>query len=521
MNNHRIWHVIAFILLFSLIGVAGASAAQDEPRLAYYATHAEPILDWDPSVEFGNGIIVLSNVYETLLRYLPEQDRLAPLLATEYARSDDGLTWTFKIRRGVKFHDGTELNAEAVKFSIERTIRLGKGAAYIWLPVKAIKTPDEYTVVFELNFPSPLDHIVSSGYGAFIVSPKSVKDKPDDWLSRGHAVGTGPYKLRSFKMGDEVILSANKDYWGGWGKNRFDLLVFKKIAEPSSRRQMVEKGEADFVSELPVEDVDALKKNPKVQVRTSPSFQNLLLMLNTAKKPLSDKLVRQALSYAFPYDKVVKYAAGGYARQSRGVVPFGHWGHDESLFRYSTDLDKARELLSRAGYPKGGLKLLLTYTTGDEAQKKMAELFKSELAKIKVDLEVRGMPFASQWEMAKNTDPEKRQDLFAFYWWPDYASPYSWLFNLYHTQENISFNTAYWSSPDFDKLIDRANELTGTNKEEAVKLFVEAQKQLVEEAVTIYVYDKQSVEIMSDSFAGHVNNPIYNYVIFFHDAYRK
>ena len=112
MNKSITWRFLTLLLVFLVFGVTGASAAKGEPQLAYYATHAEPILDWDPSVEFGNGIIVLSNVYETLLRYLPDQDRLMPLLATEYTKSEDGLIWTFKIRR-----ESTEIGKISKKWS--------------------------------------------------------------------------------------------------------------------------------------------------------------------------------------------------------------------------------------------------------------------------------------------------------------------------------------------------------------------------------------------------------------------
>ena len=177
--------------------------------------------------------------------------------------------------------------------------------------------------------------------------------------------------------------------------------------------------------ELPYEDIEALKGNPSVNVMEVPSFQNLIVFFNTEKAPLDNKLVRQALSDAFPYGDVVEYAMGGYAVQGKGPIPVGHWGHGDDLFQYQHDLDKARELLARAGYPDGGLELLLTYMAGDEAEKKAAELFKAELAKIGINLEIRSMPWESQWELSRNPDPQKRQDLLIMYWWPDYASPYT------------------------------------------------------------------------------------------------
>lgn len=518
--------ILTMLVALTASGCGGSKTDQsdaggEQPQIAFYAFNSEPILDWDPSVEYSNGIVVLNNVYETLLRYDPINNKIIPVLATEYFKSDDGLTWTFKIREGVKFHDGTDLNAEAVKASIGRTIALGQGAAFIWDPVEEILVKDDYTVEFILRYPAPLDLIASSGYAAFIMSPKAIDANPDDWFSQGNEAGSGPYMLQSYKMGEEVVLTRFEEYWQGWSGKHFDKAVIKKIPETASRRQLVEKGEADITMELPYEDIEALKGNPGVNILEEPSFQNLLMFFNTEKAPLDNKLVRQALSYAFPYDDVVEYAMGGYATQGKGPIPAGHWGHGEDLFQYEHDIEKAKELLAQAGYPEGGLKLLFTYMAGDEAEKKSAELYKAELAKLNIDLEIRGMPWESQWELAKNPDAEKRQDIFTMYWWPDFASPYSWFYSLYHSEEEILFNMAYWKSAEFDRLIDEGNEKSGIDRQEAENLYIQAQEILIDEAPSVFVYDKRYVWVTNSSFKGFESNPIYPNVVFFYDTYRE
>lgn len=523
-KQRKLYLAITLVLMiaFVLTGCGSQSSSNGGgQQVAFYAFNSEPVLDWDPSVEFSNGIVVMNNIYETLLRYDPLKNKVEPLLATEYSKSPDSLTWTFKIRKGVKFHDGTELNAEAVKFSIDRTINLKKGAYYIWDSVKEIKVLDDYTVQFALKYPAPLDLIASSGYAAFIMSPKAVQSHPDNWLSQGNEAGTGPYKLQSFKTGDEVVLTAFKDYWKGWHGKHFDKVLIKKIPETASRRQMVEKGEADITFELPYEDINSLKNNPNINVLEGPAFENLYFFFNTEKAPFNNKLVRQALSYAFPYRDVVKYAMGSYATQARGAIPYGLWGHGSNLPQYTTDLNKARELLKQAGYPNGGFKILLTYMSGDEAEKKAAELFKAQLAKLNIDLEVRGMPWDSQWELSKSQDPNKRQDMMAMYWWPDYASPYSWLYNLYHSEQEIMYNVSYWKNPQFDQLIDQANITSGVDRKKAEQMYIDAQKILIDEAPSIFAYDKKKVFVTSKSFKGFVNNPIYPNVVFFYDTYRE
>ncbi|MGB9813610.1 MAG: ABC transporter substrate-binding protein [Thermovenabulum sp.] len=496
----------------------GANAPK---QIVFFAWTSTPFTDLDPSVEFSNGIVPLNNIYETLLRYDPFERKFIPVLATDYTKSEDGLTWVFHIRKGVKFHDGTDLNAEAVKFSIERTIKMGKGASYIWEPVKEINVKDDYTVEFKLKYPAPLDLIVASPYAAFIMSPTAVKSHPEGWFTQGNEAGTGPYKLESFILGQEIVLTKFDDYWGGWNGKHFDKVVIKKIPETATRRQMLEKGELDITKDLPYEDLEALKNNPNIVIETGPSFENLLMLFNTDKKPLDNKLVRQALSYAFPYEDVVKYAAGGYARQAKGAVPYGLWGHGENLFQYKYDIEKAKELLKQAGYPNGGFKLLLTYTAGDEAEKKTAELYKAELSKLNIDLEIRGMPWESQWEMARDKDPNKRQDIFMFYWWPDIASPYSFLYNMFHKQDEILFNLAYWENEEFDRLIDEGARQSGIDIKKAEETFIKAQEILIEEAPAVFIYDKQYVRIYNKSIKGYKDNPAYPNVIFFYEIYRE
>ncbi len=480
--KNKICFLAVFMMILSLFTGCGGSSSDsggssDGNDVAYYAYNSEPILNWDPSVEFSNGVIVLNNVYETLLRFNPTTKKYDYVLATSYKKSSDGLVWTFKLRKGVKFHDGTTMTADAVKYSIERTQKKEVGASYIWAPVKEIKAIDDYTVQFTLNYAAPLDMIASCPYAAFIISPK-VKDKPDNWLEQGNEDGTGPYKLSSNKMGDEVVLSKFNDYWKGWNGKHFSKAVIKKTSETSSRRQMV-------------------------------------------KAPLDNEKVREALTYAFPYENAVKYAAGGLAKQSTGVIPVGMWGHGDSLTKYSLNLDKAKSLLKEAGINEGQLKLSLTYMSGDESEKKTAELYKSELSKIGVNLEVRAMPWESQWQQAKGTDIQSRQDILMMYWWPDISSPYSWAYNLFHSEKNPLYNLAYYSNSQYDQLVDDGYKMSSTNIEEAENKFIDAQKILLKDNPAVFIYDKEDAWITNSSLGGFKANSAYPLVVFFYDCYRK
>lgn len=508
----------AVMIAATLFGCKGNQAAPAE-KIAYYALNSEPILDWDPSVEFSNGITVLHNIYETLLRYDPATDTFIKVLATDYSHSEDGLTWTFKLREGVKFHDGTVMDAEAVKFSFERTINMKQGAYYIWDSVQSIETPDANTIVFKLKYPAPMDIVVSAGYAAFIMSPSTVKKNDEGWLSQGNECGTGPYVLQSFKMGDEVVLKAFDGYWGGWEGNHIKTVYMKKVPEFASRRQMVEKGDATIISHISPEDNKALAQNKDLVVNPVDGFQNLIMFFNTAKAPLDNAKLRQALSYAFPYADAVEHAVGGEAQQSRGIIPHGLWGHGDDVTQYSFDLDKAKTLLAEAGYPDGGLEFVMTYMSGEEGEKRALELYQSELAKLNIKLDIRAMPWDSQWEMAKNPDPSKVQDMLTMYWWPDLASPYSWLLNLFHSEDQPLYNLSYYKNAEYDKMIDDANVLSGTDRAASEQMFIDSQKILMDNAVAIPIFDMKNTLVHRADFKGFVDNPAYPNVVFFYDTY--
>lgn len=520
MKKYYLLIVVTF-LLFSFFAFAVIGNSQTD-EFVFYACGDSPVGDWDPSVEFSTGEVSLNNVYETLLRYDPLEDKIIKVLATDYTTSSDGLTWTFTLRKGVKFHDGTNFNADAVKFSVERTIKINKGASFIWEPVDKVNVIDDYTVEFKLKYPAPLDLICSSSLAAHIMSPTAVKSHPDSWLTEGHEAGSGPYKLEKWdRERGEVILTWFEDYWGGWEGNHFKKAILKEIPEVVTRRFLITKGEVDIVLELPYEDVTSLQDNENVNVLIGPSFKNLILLLNTEREPLNNKLFRQALSYAFPYEDVISYCLEGYGRQSRGPIPYGLWGHGEELFQYKYDLNKAKELLEKAGYAKGDLKLLITYASGDEALRKTAELFKAKLAELNIDLEIKGMPWGSQWALSRDNNPDKRQDIYMLYWWPDVCDPHSYLISMFSSEEEPLYNLCYYKNQEFDSLVDKGFKESAIDRNKATKTYIDAQNILIEDAPGIFAYDCKNIYYVNKTFKGFKDNLAYTKVVFFYDTYRE
>lgn len=486
----------------------GGSAVDGEEAVLYHTYISTPYVTLDPSTEQSNGIMVLQNVYETLTRYNDLTGEIDPMLATDWTVSEDGLVWVFNIMEGVTFHDGSTMTAKNVESSINRTIDLAKGAAYIWDAVEKVEATGEYEVTFTLSYAAPLDLITSAGYAAYIMSD-SVIDKDTEWFNEGNDGGTGPYKITK-ATGDSVVLQAYEDYRGGWSDNQYKNIIVKESQESSVRRQLIETGEAQIASDFSSTDLLALKgMTDKVNIYEAGTFTNVLLCLNTESEPMSNVDFRRAIAHAFPYEDTIENVLDGNAFSSYGMIPRGLWGHDESLYQYDTDLDKARDYLDKSGIDYENLSLLLTYPTGFDEYARWGQLLQVNLNQLGIDLELRSMEWDAQWAQAQNKDPNSRQDIFVFQWWPDYPSPAGWFDALVLSEEGITFNLAYINDPEIDEMCQEANRLSVNNRGEATEIYVELQRKLIDESQYIFPYDNMRTYALSPKLKGVYENPAY------------
>jgi len=472
----------------------------------------------DPSTEFSNSIIVLNNVYETLTRYV--DGKLEPLLATEWSANEDGTMWTFKLRKNVKFHDGAELTSEAVKFSIERTIRLAGGPAYIWDSVQEIETPDPYTVVFKLKYPANIPLIASAGYGAFIFSPKVAQIGDDEavakWFNAGNDAGTGPYTISKYDPKAQVVLRKFDGYWRGWTERKFDIAVIQIVLDPSLRMQMVTSGKIHITRELIYDDLKKLESNPNVYINQKPSFQVLYLFFNTKKFPFNNPDFRAAVAYAISYKEIIDHVLLGYGLQPSGIIPKGMFGYADHLPLLSQDLEKAKQLLAKSNVDSKNVKLVLTYLQSNESEKKASELIRASLKKLGIEVELRPMNWGQQWAWARS-DPSKAQDMFIMYWWPTVMTPYDFLFSMFHTEQEVLFNLSYYYNEEVDKLMDEAVQLEGTNPKRAEQLYKMVETILRRDLPAVPLYQINDIYVVHRSIKGFTSNPAYPNVVFFYE----
>ncbi len=509
----------ALALLLAACGGAAPRAShqlQAASQTFTYDTYSQVMVDgWDPATEYSNGIIAMSNTYETLTRYDPVTHRLAPLLATSWTSSHGGLTWTFQLRHGVFFHTGRLMTARAARAAILRTARLNGGAAYIWGAVKTIDTPGPYTLVFHLKYPAPLDIETSADYSAYIYDTKAAgSGNLTKWLNAPHDAGTGPYTIATWNKGQEfeVTQKAYPKYWGGWSGAHFKRVVFRVVPQDTTAVQLLRAGQVSFVEQMSPSLWSSLRGTAGITLTSAPSWQNLLGQLNSKTLSLPE---RQAISYSINYQGIIA-ALRGAAVASSGIVPAGLLGHFSNLPNYGYDPAKATKLLNQLGYGPGKkpLNLSLTYTQGDSNEQVVATLLKSSLAKENINLSVQSLAWPTQWGKAKSASAAQHQDIFLEYWWPDYADPYSWFINLLYTEKQPYFNLSYYSNPSLDSQINKVESLVATNRTAGEQLYRSMQLTILRQAPIAFLYNANYQYAMRSSFSGLQVNQAYPNVVF-------
>jgi peptide/nickel transport system substrate-binding protein len=457
----------------------------------------------------------MANIYEQLLRVnAPGSAELyTPLLAESWEKSADGLVWTFKLRPNVKFHDGEPMNAAAVVKSIQAEADHG-GASFIWLPLDKVEAVDDLTVKFTLKWAQPLELILGSEYDAYIVSPKALDAfaANADYWTAGVDAGTGPYTIESYTADKELVLTQNNEYWGGWKPGQYEKVLVQFVPEATTRQQMMEGGEVDLVTSVPLDSLATLATNPDYVVTYEPSLFNYTAFFNTMKAPLDDVKVRQALSYAIPYEDIIKIGANGLGTQSFGTVPAGVFPYSADVKQYTYDLEKAKALLKEAGHDGGGFSLTLTYASANSTEETFAPLIKDSFAQIGVDVTIQPMDWAQQWALAK-TDPAKAQDMFLLLYWPTYSDAggdnmYSMFYGAKDAPHlNVTkFNLSYWYDENYNALWDSANALSGTDTAASLAKYTEAQNLMVDQAPAAFLFDTKVAIIVPARITGFKYN---------------
>ncbi|HEY3314271.1 MAG TPA: ABC transporter substrate-binding protein [Bacillota bacterium] len=328
--------------------------AKNGKKVFVYSRGADAV-SLDPAIpDDGESFKPIIQIYDGLFKYKAGSTELIPGLAESYEVSKDGLTYTLHLRKGVKFHDGTPFNADAVVFSIDRQLP-GKAtenmayASFTFGLVKSVEKVDDLTVKVTLTQPyTPFLANLAMGLSAPIVSPTAVKKYGADWGVK-YAVGTGPFILTKWDHGTKTIyLKKNPNYWGGAPK--LDEVIIKVTDDNTVRANEVLAGNVDMVDGIAPADVERLKADKNVTFLTGAGMNVSYCAFRTNRPPFDNAKVREAISRAVNVEAIVKMLYKGTATRSNSVMPPGFFGFAKDVKAYSYDLDLAVKLLREAGY---------------------------------------------------------------------------------------------------------------------------------------------------------------------------
>jgi len=503
---------LALVALMIGPGMAVPAAPQPAGTLVVGLV-AEPV-NLDPAqVTDLNSNRVGRRIVETLATFPDEGTQIVPGLAESWTVSKDGLRYTFKLRKGISFHDGTPLNAEAVKFSIERQInaehpfnKLGKYpfANYFFGNVKAVEVVDPSTVEFVLKEPRASFLAILTAGAASIVSPTAVKKLGVDYALQ--PVGTGPFRYVAWDRGQRVVLERNAQYWKSPVK--VERVIYRPIVEDQARLTELLTGALDLIVGTPPDFVAQLENNPKVTLLKQVGAHVWYLGINNQKKPFDDKRVRQALNYAVNKEAIVRDVLKGTGSMSAGPVLPGTWGADAGLKPYPYDPARARKLLADAGYPGGFTTSMWVPESGSGMQSPvaMATVMQSNLKAVGVNVTLQTF----EWGAFIAKLRSKEQELFALSWMAGNEDPDMVMYPLLHSSQWTPGgpNRALYKGDTFDELLHQAR-LT-TDQAKRAELYRQAQRILADDPPWIFVDHEIQTAVHSKRVQGFKLHPSFD-----------
>ena len=500
--------------------------------------------DMDPRE--SSSIDVVQNVYDRLTLVEPNQTVVSQL-ALSWTSADNYTQWTFKLRQGVTFHDGTPFNSTAVVFSITNTAHLGEGdAPDVWNGLAGVTAIDPYTVQINWAFPANVPTIVGAGYSAFIFSPNvwaysGVKPGNDsglfNWFENFHDDGSGPYiivtKESAFATG--ITLWAYPHYWGGWQPDQFSQVLIKFVSQPSTATQLLQSGQVNMTGisgnfqYLPSRRALGIVANP------ANSFATIWCLFNTRHPLLDNSVVRRALLTAINYKQVLNQTIYGYGDLFSGGINPGKFAYSSAVPGYPAqgNISEAKALLKSIGIT-GGLNAswVITYSTGSPFLAVAAQVMATDWAPLGVTLSIQGTDFNSLSIKAgyynsttkqsfspgplSYANSNQAQDILLLNWVGTTNDPWLVPDELFaiqpHPYENdILYNWSYWHNSTYTDLLNQAHIDEALNPAKSVQEFAESNLMLYQGAPGWALFGEQTVLALGPHVKGYVANPNYGF----------
>ena len=465
-------------------GTETEGAEETVPQLLVFGRGGDSV-SLDPAiVTDGESFKVTENIFETLLNFGEQDTTINAGLAKEWEASEDGLTYTFKLQEGVKFHDGTDFNAEAVVKNVERW-KAGNEEQFYYFHsmfkaedediIANVEAVDDLTVVFTLSRPQApfLKNIAMSPFG--IASPTAFEAAGDSFGD--NPVGTGPFKFVEWKRNDSITVEKNADYWQE-GLPKLDTIIFRAIPDNSARLNALMTGEIDLADGINPSDAATVESNADLQLIERPSMNIGYLGLTNTRPPFDNKLVRQAVNYAIDKQAIVDAFFQGRAEVAVNPMPSTISGYNEEITGYEYNPEKAKELLAEAGYDGGEIELWAMPVPRPYMPdgQKVAEAIQKNLSDVGIPSKIVQFEWATYLEKAKNGEA----DAFLLGWTGDNGDADNFIYTLLDKDTIGSNNYAYYSNDEVHELLIAAQ--SEVNEEKRVELYKQAQEIIHEDA---------------------------------------
>jgi len=428
---------------------------------------------------------VIGQVYETLFTLNPKTMEPEPFLAESYKNPDPN-TWVIKLKKGIKFHDGTDFNAEAVKYTFEQIKDPNRAAprASLLAPIDSIEVQDEYTIVIKTKEPYGPMLAALAHTNASIVSPTA--DKEGD-INKS-PVGTGPFKFVEWVPGDHITLTRNDDYWRDPAKLK--TVTFKVVPEASTAISMLQTGDVQFIDAIQSDLVSRVKSLKNVNLKISEGTRVSYLGFNMEKAPFNELAFRQAVAYGIDQEAYVKQL-NGLGEYNESIIGPKIFGYDEKAkdAGYPYDPEKAKQIVKEHGY-SGTTITILVGNTGNYM--KMAEIVQSQLSEIGLKVKIESMEWGSFLDAARAGNFEM-----TFLGWANSTGDGSELLYPNLHSDNIgSSNNVRYNNPEFDKLVDESRSTVDQEvrkqklNEANIMVIKEAPMIVMEHGMVSIAYDK-------------------------------
>ncbi|MEW5724691.1 MAG: ABC transporter substrate-binding protein [Thermodesulfobacteriota bacterium] len=480
---------VLLIGLACLLLIFAATTASAKVTLVYGTT--ERVTDMDPANAYDfHTWEIFYNIYGGLMGYEAGKTELVPQLAESYEISADGKAYTFKLREGLKFSDGTVLDANAVKWSIDRVMRIKGDPSWLVTDfVESVEVVDPLHVKFNLinpvaYFPSLLATIPYYPVNPNIYPPDKIVKDPTE-LKGGKLVGPGAYQVVSFKRDQEVVLEVNPNYWGPKPKN--DVIVIRYFADATTMRLALEKGELDFAfKSFNPSDIKDLQTSDKIQTITGQGPYIRYICFQCAKH-FTDKVVRRGVAAAVDRPAIIKKVFLGQNEPLYSMVPKGMWTHTDNFLEDLGDANVklAQELLGSKGYNANNkLKIEFWYTPAHygDTEVDLAAVLKEQLeATGVIEVEVK----SAEWATYKENWRNQVMPMYLLGWYPDYIDPDNYTAAFAGTAGSAG-NGIYFSSPEWDAMFVEGQKNPDAKAREQV--YLKVQKMWTDEVPTVPLF---------------------------------